>query len=74
MTTCCSSAKTDGTGKARSALVATPRARSFSDQYLQGMIWSEKNGTPVEELEKSCSRNCLPRLPTLGGMNNEHLQ
>jgi hypothetical protein len=29
-------AKTDGTGKARSALIATPRARFFSDQYRKG--------------------------------------
>jgi hypothetical protein len=36
MTTCCSSAKTDaygkGSGKAKSALIATLRTRVFSDQ------------------------------------------
>jgi hypothetical protein len=57
MTTCCSSAKTDGTGtdsgKMKFALIVTPRARVFSEQYQGGMLCSEKNGTPFKGLEES---------------------
>src|SRR6516162_9656303 len=35
---------------------------------------AEKTGTPSKNSKKSCSRNCLPRLLTLGGMNHEPLQ
>ena len=72
MTTCCSTAKTDGTVKA--ALIAMRSTRVFSDQYREGMLRSEKNGTPFEELEEIVFENCLPRLPTVEGMKHEHPQ
>jgi hypothetical protein len=42
-----------GSGKAKSALIATAPARIFSDQYLEGAVLrAEKNGTPFEEFEE----------------------
>ena len=37
---------------------------------------AEENGTPLEEFEEIVFEKLLilPRLPTLGGMNDEHLQ
>jgi hypothetical protein len=52
-------------GKAKFALVATPRARIFSDQYLGGAVLrAEKNGTPFEEFEEIVLRNSLVSQPS----------
>jgi hypothetical protein len=56
-----------------SSLIATPRARIFSDQYLGGMR-AKKDGTLFHEFEEIVFENCLPHLPTLGGMNHEHFR
>jgi hypothetical protein len=50
-------------GKAKSALIATPRTRVFSDQYLEGMLRSEKNGVPFEGLEEIVFEKLLTSAP-----------
>jgi hypothetical protein len=73
MTTCCSSAKTDGTGQTaarkKSALIVTPRARVFSEQYQGRMLRSVKNGTPFEGLEEIVFEKRLTSSPK--GWRNE---
>jgi hypothetical protein len=50
-------------GKAKSALIATPRTGVFSDQYQEGMLRSEKNGTPFEGLEEIVVEKLLTSFP-----------
>jgi hypothetical protein len=58
-----------GSGKAKSALIATPRTRVFSDQYQEGMLRSEKNGTPFQRLEEIVFEKSLTSSPN--GWRNE---
>ena len=63
-------------GEIRVDLDATVLA-SFLINAWEGAVLrakAEKTSTPSKNSKKSCSRNCLPRLPTLGGMNHEPLQ
>jgi hypothetical protein len=41
-------------------LIVTPGAGVFSDQYQEGMLRSEKNGTPFEGLEEIVFEKLLP--------------
>jgi hypothetical protein len=50
-------------GKAKSTLIVTPRARVFSEQYQGGMLRSEKNGTPFEGLEEIVFEKLLTSSP-----------
>jgi hypothetical protein len=50
-------------GKAKSALIVTPRARVFSDQYQGEMLRSENNGTPFEGLEEIVFEKLLTSSP-----------
>src|SRR6516162_11527522 len=56
--------------RSQRATIALPNIRAFRS----GAAKAEKTGTPSKNSKKSCSRNCLPRLLTLGGMNHEPLQ
>jgi hypothetical protein len=58
-----------GSGEAKSALIATPHTRVFSDQYQEGMLRSEKNGTPFEGLEEIVFEKLLTSSPN--GWRNE---
>jgi hypothetical protein len=50
-------------GKAKSTLIVTPRARVFSEQYQGGMLRSEKNGTRFEGLEEIVFEKLLTSSP-----------
>jgi hypothetical protein len=56
--------------RSQKTTIALPNIRGIP----QWAAKAEKTGTPSKNSKKSCSRNCLPRLPTLGGMNHEPLQ
>jgi hypothetical protein len=51
------------------ALIVMPGAGVFSDQYQEGMLRSEKNGTPLEGLEEIVFEKLLTSSPN--GWRNE---
>jgi hypothetical protein len=59
----------DRRGEAKSALIVMPGADVFSDQYQEGMLRSEKNGTPFEGLEEIVFEKLLTSSPN--GWRNE---